>query len=404
MISDFPSMRSFKHRNFRILFAANAMSNIGTWAQRIAQDWLVLELTHSGRDLGLVTGLQFLPALLLSMYGGSLADRFNKRKLLMITNLGGGVSSLLLGVLIVTHTVSIWHVFMLALSLGVFSSIDAPVRQSFNSEVVGKSDIANAISLNSANFNAGRLVGPGLSGLMISWFGTGPSFIFNSISYIFVLGGLSLIKESDLFIEHEPKAVAKISEAIRYVRSRKDIVAVMVTVFFTATFGLNFQIFNALMATKVFGKGAASYGSMGSVVAIGSLTGALLSAKLDRKHGPRFVMFFASLFGASEILLSFMPSYDFYLFILPLCGAFALTTLIAANSFVQTTSDPHLRGRVMGIYLMIFMGGTPFGSPFIGWLSTSIGVRQTVTLCGSVTVLAALGTAFIVRNSGKSAR
>ena len=397
-------MRSFKHRNFRILFAANAMSNIGTWAQRIAQDWLVLELTHSGRDLGLVTGLQFLPALLLSMYGGSLADRFNKRKLLMITNLGGGVSSLLLGVLIVTHTVSIWHVFMLALSLGVFSSIDAPVRQSFNSEVVGKSDIANAISLNSANFNAGRLVGPGLSGLMISWFGTGPSFLFNSISYIFVLGGLSLIKESDLFIEHEPKAVAKISEAIRYVRSRKDIVAVMVTVFFTATFGLNFQIFNALMATKVFGKGAASYGSMGSVVAIGSLTGALLSAKLDRKHGPRFVMFFASLFGASEILLSFMPSYDFYLFILPLCGAFALTTLIAANSFVQTTSDPHLRGRVMGIYLMIFMGGTPFGSPFIGWLSTSIGVRQTVTLCGSVTVLAALGTAFIVRNSGKSAR
>ncbi len=404
MISDFPSMRSFKHRNFRILFAANAMSNIGTWAQRIAQDWLVLELTHSGRDLGFVTGLQFLPALLLSMYGGSLADRFNKRKLLMITNLGGGVSSLLLGVLIVTHTVSIWHVFMLALSLGVFSSIDAPVRQSFNSEVVGKSDIANAISLNSANFNAGRLVGPGLSGLMISWFGTGPSFLFNSISYIFVLGGLSLIKESDLFIEHEPKAVAKISEAIRYVRSRKDIVAVMVTVFFTATFGLNFQIFNALMATKVFGKGAASYGSMGSVVAIGSLTGALLSAKLDRKHGPRFVMFFASLFGASEILLSFMPSYDFYLFILPLCGAFALTTLIAANSFVQTTSDPHLRGRVMGIYLMIFMGGTPFGSPFIGWLSTSIGVRQTVTLCGSVTVLAALGTAFIVRNSGKSAR
>ena len=397
-------MRSFKHRNFRILFAANAMSNIGTWAQRIAQDWLVLELTHSGRDLGLVTGLQFLPALLLSMYGGSLADRFNKRKLLMITNLGGGVSSLLLGVLVVTHTVSIWHVFMLALSLGVFSSIDAPVRQSFNSEVVGKSDIANAISLNSANFNAGRLVGPGLSGLMISWFGTGPSFIFNSISYIFVLGGLSLIKESDLFIEHEPKAVAKISEAIRYVRSRKDIVAVMVTVFFTATFGLNFQIFNALMATKVFGKGAASYGSMGSVVAIGSLTGALLSAKLDRKHGPRFVMFFASLFGASEILLSFMPSYDFYLFILPLCGAFALTTLIAANSFVQTTSDPHLRGRVMGIYLMIFMGGTPFGSPFIGWLSTAIGVRQTVTLCGSVTVLAALGTAFIVRNSGKSAR
>ena len=403
MISDFPSMRSFKHRNFRILFAANAISNIGTWAQRIAQDWLVLELTHSGRDLGLVTGLQFLPALLLSMYGGSLADRFNKRKLLMITNIGGGVSSLLLGVLVVTHTVSIWHVFMLAFSLGVFSSIDAPVRQSFNSEVVGKSDIANAISLNSANFNTGRLVGPGLSGLMISWFGTGPSFIFNSISYIFVLGGLFLIKESDLFIEHEPKAVAKISEAIRYVRSRKDIVAVMVTVFFTATFGLNFQIFNALMATKEFGKGAASYGSMGSVVAIGSLSGALLSAKLDKKHGPRFVMFFASLFGASEILLSFMPSYDFYLLILPLCGAFALTTLIAANSFVQTTSAPHLRGRVMGIYLMIFMGGTPFGSPFIGWLSTSIGVRQTVAFCGSVTVLAALGTAFIVRNSRKTA-
>ena len=354
MINPEGSLRSFRHRNFRILFPANAASNIGNWAQRVAQDWLVLQLTHSGRDLGLVTGLQFLPALLLSLYGGRLADRFNKRTLLYITNLGGGISALVLGLLVMTNTVHIWHVYVLAFALGIFAAIDAPIRQSFTSEMVGKSDLANAVSLNSANFNAGRLIGPGVSGLLIAWFGTGPSFIINACSYIAVVIALSAIRESELHIESAPQSDAKIREAWAYVRKRTDIFAVMVTVFFAATFGLNFQVFTALMATAVFYKGPASFGGLGSIVAIGSLSGALMSAKL--------------------------------MLTLPIAGALGLTTMIAANSYVQTKTDPALRGRVMGIYLTIFLGGTPVGSPLIGWLSESIGTRQTIFICGLVTM------------------
>ena len=390
MVSDSGSLRAFRHRNFRIFFAANSISNIGTWAQRVAQDWLVLQLTHSGRDLGLVTGLQFLPSLVLSLYGGSLADRFNKRKLLLLTNIGGGLTSLILGTLVISHHVQLWHVYLLALSLGAFGAIDAPVRQAFNSEIVGKSDVANAISLNSANFNAGRLVGPGLSGLLIAWFGTGPSFMLNAASYLFVIAGLLFMKESDLHIEVEPQSKAAIRDALKYIKTRPDIIAVMVTVFFTATFGLNFQIFNALMATTIFHKGAASYGGLGSILAIGSLAGALLSAKLDKRRSPRFIMFFAAAFGSSEIVLSSAPSYATYALLLPVCGMLALTTLIAANSYVQTTTDPEMRGRVMGLYLMVFLGGTPFGSPLLGWLSTQIGIREALAICGLFTVIPAL--------------
>ena len=387
MINPEGSLRSFQHRNFRILFPANAASNIGTWAQRVAQDWLVLELTHSGRDLGLVTGLQFLPALLLSLYGGRLADRFNKRLLLYITNLGGGVVALLMGILVMTNTIQIWHVYVLALILGIFTAIDAPIRQSFTSEMVGKSDLANAVSLNSANFNAGRLIGPGISGLLIAWFGTGPSYIINAFSYIAVIIALSAIRDEELHIESAPQIDAKIREAWAYVRKRTDIFAVMITVFFAATFGLNFQVFTALMATAIFDKGPASFGSLGSIVAIGSLSGALLSAKLDSKRSPRFIIAFAALFGVSVSLTAIAPTYFTYMLTLPIAGALGLTTMIAANSYVQTKTDPALRGRVMGIYLTIFLGGTPVGSPLIGWLSESIGTRQTIFMCGVVTMV-----------------
>lgn len=398
MINPEGSLRSFRHRNFRILYPANATSNIGTWTQRVAQDWLVLQLTHSGRDLGFVTGLQFLPALLLSLYGGRLADRFNKRTLLYITNLGGAFSALVLGTLVMTDTVRIWHVYLLALLLGIFTAIDAPIRQSFTSEMVGKSDLANAVSLNSANFNAGRLIGPGLSGLLIAWFGTGPSFLINAASYIAVVIALAAIRQEELHIDSEPQSDAKIREAWKYVRARTDIFAVMLAVFFAATFGLNFQIFTALMATSVFDKGPASYGSLGSIVAIGSLSGALLSAKLDQRRSPRFIIAFAVLFGFSVALTAIAPSYFTYMLTLPIAGALGLTTMIAANSYVQTKTDAALRGRVMGIYLTIFLGGTPVGSPLIGWLASVIGTRQTIFLCGVITVIASSAIYLLLRD------
>jgi MFS family permease len=383
------SMRSFKHRNFRILYPASTASNIGTWAQRVAQDWLVLQLTGSGTYVGLVVGLQFLPALLLSMQGGKLADRFNKRRTLIICNISGGLSAAILGTLVVTGQVKLWHVFFFAFTLGTASAIDAPVRQSFTAEIVGKADLPNAVSLNSANFNLARLIGPGLSGLLIAAFGTGPSFLLNAVSYLFIITALLFLRERDMFIENKPNLNAKISEAFRYLKARPDIYAVMITVFFTATFGLNFMLFNTLMTTKVFGKGAAAYGALGSILAIGSLTGALISARLEKKRHPSYVMRGSALFGVIVVIESFAPTFTVYACLLPIGGCIALLTLVSANSMVQVRTDPAIRGRVMGIYLTIFMGGTPLGSPLIGWLSTTIGVRQTMFICGSITFAAA---------------
>ena len=391
-------MRSFQHRNFKLFFISNFLSNVGGWAQRVAQDWLVLQLTHSGRELGIVTGLQFAPSLLLSVYGGSLADRLNKRKLLMTTNGGSALCALLLGILVLNHSVALWHVYVLAVLLGTFGALDAPTRQAFTSEMVGKRDVANAVSLNSANFNAGRLVGPGLSGLLIAWFGTGPSFLLNAASYLFVLGALYAVDESALFLEKKQEIKAKSIDALRYVRARPEIVAVMVTVFFMGTFGLNFQIFNALMATQVFHRGPAIYGLLGSVIAVGSLSAGIISARMDRRRGPRFIMAGAMVFGAWLSILAWAPSFIIYIIALPFAGFFALVTMINANSFVQNATDPYIKGRVMGLYLLAFMGGTPFGSPLIGWMCQKIGVRETISACGVIAASAAFIISLVLKS------
>jgi MFS family permease len=381
--------RSFRHRNYRILFPANTVSNIGSWAQRIAQDWLVLELTNNnGTYLGLVTAVQFAPVLFFSLHGGKFADRFNKRKVLILTNLVGGAASLALGVLVMTGLIQLWHVFVLAAILGISTAIDAPVRQSFTTEVVGQSDLPNAVSLNSANFNAGRLVGPAISGGLIAAFGTGPSFIVNGLSYFFVIAALMRLNEKAFFHLDRPKSDGSIREGIAYAKARPDIYVVMLMVFFLATFGLNFQIFNALMATQEFGLGPASFGLMGTFIAIGSLTGAIGSARLERFRNAKFVIKGGIVFSISIMVLSIIPSYSLYILWLPICGFTALTTLVSANSIVQTSTDPAIRGRVMGVYLLIFMGGTPFGSPLIGSATELIGIRPTIAVCGGISLAA----------------
>ena len=383
--------RAFRHRNFRILFAANTVSNIGTWGQRIAQDWLTLQLTHnSGTYLGLVTALQFTPVLFFSLHGGALADKFDKRKVLIGTNIGGGLSAGILGLLVVIHQVQLWHVFALACTLGIANAIDAPVRQAFTTEVVGRADVANAVSLNSANFNGGRLIGPAISGASIAVFGTGPSFLLNAFSYLLVITSLTYLRKSEFHIQPKTRSSASIREGLRYVRARPDIYVIMMVVFFMATFGMNFQIFNALMATKVFHRGAGSFGLLGTFLAIGSLSGSLTSARMERFRKPMFVVYGAIVFGFFELLLVFMPTYEAYSLALPFCGFAALTTLITSNSLVQINTDPVLRGRVMGIYLLVFLGGTPIGSPLIGYMAEKFGVRQTVGTCASITILAAV--------------
>lgn len=395
------TLRSFKHRNFKILFSANFLSNIGTWAQGVAQAWLILELTDSGTYLGIVTSLQFAPILFFSISGGKIADKFNKRKVLMFTNLTAGISALSVATLVLTENIKIWHVMFFAFMLGMGNAIDAPVRQSFNVEVVGKQDLPNAVGLNSTNFNIGRLIGPGLSGLLIAAYGTGVSFLLNGISYLVVIIALINIRESELFIEEKKSSSTKIREAMAYVAARPDILAVMITVFFATSFGLNFNIFNTMMATQVFDKGAAEYGALGSILAVGSLSGAIISARLEKKRGPRFVMIGSMIFSAVLILSAFAPTYLVYSILLPIIGCVALLTFIGANTMVQLRTDSQIRGRVMGIYLTVFLGGTPIVSPFIGIMTQEVGTRPTVAICGLISLLAAIATFAKFKDKGQ---
>jgi MFS family permease len=380
--------RAFRHRNFRILYPANAASNIGGWVQRIAQDWLVLELTHSGFYLGVITALQFAPVWFVSLPGGALADRFNKRKVLMVTNSIAGLTSLVLGLLVVTNTVQIWHVMVIAFVLGLADATDKPVRQSFVSEMVGISDMPNAVSLNSANFNLGRLIGPALSGLLIAAFGTGPSFLINAATYLIVICVMANIREAELFREPRTPGPTTIREGLKYVKARPDIFVVMLVIFFVTTFGLNFQLFNALMATKVFEKGVTTFGLMGTIIAIGSLSAALFSPRIEKYRSAKFVIFSAFTFGFSLLIIAFMPTFLTYIIMLPVAGAAALTTMIAANSTIQTNSDSAVRGRVMGMYQFVFLGGAPLVTPLLGLLSETIGIRLTIVFCAIITIAA----------------
>jgi MFS family permease len=398
-ISPDGNWRALRHRNFRILYAAGVLTNIGTWAQRIAQDWLVLELTNNnGTYLGIVTALQFLPVMLLSMQGGVLADKVDKRKALIITNLGSGITALILGALVVAKVATIDHVYVLAILLGIFSAIDGPIRQSFNVEVVGQADLTNAMGLNSANFHFGRLVGPAMSGFLIAAFGTGPSFLINGISFVVVTFSFLAVRTSELHIEEKSKSDGTLKEAFKYLKKRPDLQVIMITVFFASNFGLNMQIFNALMATKEFHKGAASYGFLGTLVGLGTLTGALIAARKDRTKNTNFVPLAAVNFGVWITALSVAPTYTIYALILPITGISAITTMISANTFVQANSDVAIRGRIMGIYMFIFMGGTPIGSPLIGYCSEQLGIRWTMAGCGVITLTAAILSLLKYRN------
>ena len=397
------AMRSFQHRNYRLFFMSSIVSNIGTWVQRVAQDWLVLQLTGSGTALGIVTGLQFLPSLLFSLLGGSFADRFDKRKLLALTNAGGGIAALTLGTLVLMGNVQIWQVYLLAFGLGVASALDAPVRQAFAIELVGPDDLQNAVSLNSANFNGGRLIGPALSGLMINAFGTGPSFILNGISFLVVISSLFMMDPTQLQRKKRDLELSvRIRDGFTYLRKRRDLLEIIIVISAMATFGLNFQITTALMAKEVFHRGAGSFGFLGTCRAVGSLSGSILATRRERKPGGQRVMHGALLFGAASIVAALMPTYETFALALPICGGLAITNMIAANTTVQMGADPLIRGRVMGIYMMVLIGGAPFGSPLVGWLAEVVGTRFTIAFGGAVTCLVTLIVLIIGRRSDAS--
>jgi MFS family permease len=388
-----PTFRALHNPNYRRYALGSLISNTGTWMMRVAQDWLVLRLTHgSGTALGITTGLQFLPVLLLSPYAGVVADRFSKRRLLQLTQLTMAIASLVLGVLAVTGAAEVWMVYAIAFLFGIGSAFDAPARQSFVSELVGPDDLTNAVGLNSATFNTARIIGPAIAGLMIGALGggadaTGWVILINALSYGAVIWQL---EHMDVALLRSPKPVARtpgmLLEGVRYIRSQPKMMMILVMVFFAGTFGMNFQITSALMATHVFGKGAGEFGILGSAMAVGSLVGALLAAR--RVHiRVRLVAGAAVGFGAMEIVAGLMPTYVAFALICPLIGVCTLTMLNSANAIMQLESAPALRGRVMALYMTIVMGGTPIGSPIIGWVGQQFGARWTLLGGGMLTIL-----------------
>ncbi|MFV2144834.1 MFS transporter [Isoptericola sp. G70] len=392
---------SLRYPNYRLWFGAALVANVGTWMQRVAQDWLVLtDLTDdSGVALGITTALQFLPLLLIGPWAGLLADRLPRRQLLMATQGAMGLLALGLGALVLSGNAQLWQVYAFALGLGIVTAFDNPVRQTFVAELVPPERLANAVGLNSASFNAARLVGPGVAGLLIAAVGSGWVFVINGLTFVATIVAIALMKaEASWARERAPRGKGQIREGLRYVRGRTDIVVIMVVMAVVSTFGLNFQLTSAMMARVEFERGAGEFGLLGSVLAIGSLTGALLAARRDRPR-VRLVIGAAFAFAIATAVMALMPTFPSFVVACIPVGLASLTMMTAANSTIQTSTDPAMRGRVMSLYMMVFLGATPIGSPIVGWVGEAFGPRWSILIGSIATLVVALGaTIWAVRN------
>ena len=396
---------SLQYRNYRLWFFGAIVANIGTWMQRVAQDWLVLtDLTaDSGVAVGITTALQFAPALAFSAWAGVLADRVDRRVMMIVTNGTLGVLALGLGALVLSGHVELWQVYLFAFALGCVSAFDSPPRQTFVADMVPPEKLANAVGLNSASFNAARLIGPAGADRRDEQAGdaradeaggTGWVFVINGLSFGATIISLLAMRMSEMQPRVAvPRAKGQFRAGVAYVRSRPDLLVIMAVVGVVSTFGLNFQLTLAMMARTVFDKGAGEYGALGSILAIGSLTGALMAARRERPR-VRLVVGSAFAFGAATTILALAPSYlTVALFSIPV-GYTALTMMTAANATIQTTTEPAMRGRVMSIYMMVLLGATPIGSPVVGWVGEHIGARWAIGV-GAVTALVAAGAAAV---------
>ncbi|MBB2205418.1 MFS transporter [Gluconacetobacter takamatsuzukensis] len=388
------AFRSLRNVNYRIWAAGAFVSNIGTWVQRTAQDWLVLtELTHHDASaVGLVMALQFGPQMLLLPWTGYAADRFNQRRLLMVTQAAMGILALALGALTVTGVVRLWHVYVFAFLFGCAAAFDAPVRQTFVAELVGEGDLHNAVALNSTSFNAARMIGPAVAGLVIAAIGTGWAFLINGASFVGVLASLAALRVGAL----RPNARAhrtrgSFAEGFRYAWGRPDLRATLIMLFLIGTFGLNFPIFISTMAVSVFHADARGYGILSAIMAVGSLAGAFLGAV---RKAPRFDLLLtgAGVFGLGCTLAAIAPGYWFFAAALVVIGVAALTVTNTTNSLMQLSTPPEMRGRVMALRVGVALGGTPIGAPIVGWVANSFGPRWAL----GVGALAGLASAAVV--------
>jgi MFS family permease len=390
-------VRSLAVRNYRLFATGQVVSNTGTWMQRIAQDWLVLQLSGgSGVALGLTTALQFLPMLPLGLWGGSIADRVDKRRLLIATQATMGLLALGLGVLATAGAAEVWHVYVFALALGLVNVVDNPVRQTFVMEMVGQRDLPNAVALNSASFQLGRVAGPAVAGLLIAVVGSGPVFLLNAVSFAGVLAGLKMMRPAELHVtEREERGRGRIREGLRYVGGRPDLVLLLIMTVFVQLFGSSGQNQIALMTNNVFQAGAAAFGVAAAALAVGALSGALLAARRERPR-LRTVLVGALAFGAAQVAAALMPGYvPFVVALLPMGVAF-MTFTTALNTTFQLSVEPRMRGRVMSIYMLVFLGMAPIGAPLVGFLADAFGPRAGLGIGGAVTVVVVLAVAALL--------
>ncbi|MDU5307739.1 MAG: MFS transporter [Varibaculum cambriense] len=383
---------SFKYHNYRLWWMSNIFASTATWMQRVAQDWVVLMVLtdQSGFAVGVVTALQFLPQLLLSIPAGMVADRFNRRRIIQICQCIVALSGLLTGILLLTGVAALWHIYIIALITGVADCLTSPARQAFVSELVTKEDLPNAVGLNSTAFNSARLIGPGLAGFVIAGIGPGWVFIANFVLFIVPVLGLSLMDPARLYRpEKTSRTKGMMREGLRYVQNRTDIKAIIAILTVVGALGLNFQLTQAVMATRVFGKGAGEYGLLGSIMAIGALAGALQAA---RRRQPRVftVVVSAVLFGILEGALALAPTYEIFALLLIPTGFVMLNLLTSANATIQVSTEEEIRGRVLSIYFLFFLGTTPIGAPIIGWVAEHWGPRWSLGVGAIASLLVAL--------------
>ncbi len=368
------------------------VSNVGTWMQRTAQDWVVLtQLTHhNATTVGVVMALQFGPQVLLLPLTGFAADHLDRRKLLIATQAAMAALALVLGIVTVTGLVQLWQVYVFAFLLGCVSAFDAPARQTFVSELVVEADLSNAVALNSTSFNAARMIGPAIAGVLIAAVGTGWVFLINAASFVAVIGSLGLLRVHELHRTNRAvRTRGSLADGFRYVCKRPDLKAVFLMLFLIGTFGLNFPIFISTMSVAAFHAGARQYGLLTSIMAIGSVAGALLAARREKPH---IALLFAGagIFGFGFVLAAVMPNYWLFGLALVLIGVSAQTFTTTVNSNVQLSTEPFMRGRVMAILLAIALGGTPIGAPIVGWVANTFGPRWALAVGAASGFAAAL--------------
>ena len=381
---------SLRVRNYRLYFTAQLISVSGTWMQSVAQAWLVLHLTGSGVDLGIVVGLQFLPMLLAGPFGGLVADRLDRRRLLFATQAAGGFLALGLGILVVTDLVQLWQVYLFAVLLGVVNVFDNPARQTFVMEMVGRHDLPNAVSLNTVVMNASRVIGPAIGGVVITFFGLGICFFLNAASYVAVIVGLAMMRVSELFpTEHVARARGQVREGFRYVWRTPSLRNTLLAIAIIGIFAYNFTVTLALLAKGTFGGGAGAYSLLTSCMGIGAVAGGLAAAH-HAKPTPRLLQVLALVFGGLIAAVALAPSLLVASLLIVVMGAASIGFIATANASLQLAAAPEMRGRVMALYAMAFLGSTPIGAPLVGAIAQATDPRVAL-LTGAVATAAAAG-------------